>query len=790
MRRSTTLPLLLLLGCDVSLELADGGPAASITRVSPSQVLPGGTLEITGRGLHAFEGRALTLALSGRFAEPGGEPEGHKVRLPVTYDNGHRVLANLLPEHVAALGARTLEFEGMVTLSAAGDDAPPPISLEGVELTLFPPNVQRVVAAYDVWRSEDAITDGVGIEVRREDPADYERALDGGVEVRGATGAAKRAGLRANDRIIEINGRQIGSYADFRMAALEAGDHAHLRVLRGGVLELSAPVGVVKGLDLAPPDAGPGLVVGAVKERSLAWRAGLQEGDRLVRAGRSVVGAGDADARKAALAGAFSAAGAGDLALVTWRGQVLAADVTVPWSARGVPPWLLAFAMLLLVCSVVLMGFMAPFAGIATYLERRIAGRMQSRIGPNRVGPQGLLQFVADGLKLIQKEDLIPEDADPILFRIAPYLVFLGVFLTFISLPFSSTLIPADLNIGILYILSVTSLVVVGILMSGWASNNKWSLLGGMRSAAQIVSYEIPAALAVLPVVLMTGSLSMQEIIKAQGGLPWEWNIFSQPALLICFFIFFIASLAEGNRTPFDLPEAESELVSGYNTEYSGMRFAFFFLGEFANIYVMSALTTTLFLGGWLLPTFETPAILGGIALSEATWRNLAPTLFSLMVAGAGAVIILFATAPSIWKGFNLQVAKFTRPALVGLGVLVIAVGAAVPAPQWLGMEALRLAVFQAKAIFLVLVIIWIRWTLPRLRVDQMMSLCWKYFVPFSFAAFLFTAVWVAFAPEALRWVTRLVLTGLGAATVVVFVGKVLRTFRATRSVLYANPFV
>ena len=240
------------------------------------------------------------------------------------------------------------------------------------------------------------------------------------------------------------------------------------------------------------------------------------------------------------------------------------------------PPRDLIYALFIFIFSaVVFLGVAFPFAGIVSWAERRVWGRIQSRIGPNRVGPQGFLQWLADGVKHVCKEDIIPTDADPPLFKMAPYLVMLAFVVPWAVMPFSQDLILADLNVGILYFTSVTALTVVGVLMAGWASNDKWSLIGGIRSAAQIVSYEIPAGLSIFPVVLITGTLSMQGIIKAQGWSPNTWFMFSNPFCFIAANILFISALAEGNRTPFDLPEAESELVAGFATEYSGMRYLF-----------------------------------------------------------------------------------------------------------------------------------------------------------------------------------------------------------------------
>lgn len=374
----------------------------------------------------------------------------------------------------------------------------------------------------------------------------------------------------------------------------------------------------------------------------------------------------------------------------------------------------LAFALL------VLMLFVAPFAGIVSFIERRIAARMMDRVGPNRVGPQGFFQWIADGIKSLLKEDIIPTAADPILFRLAPYLIFAGMFAAFVAIPFSSGLIVSDLNVGIFYILAVTSIVVIGILMSGWASNNKFSLLGGMRSAAQIVSYEIPAGLSILVVVFLAGSLSMQEIIKAQGAYPWQWFLFDNPFMPFAFLSLFISALAEGNRTPFDIPEAESELVAGYSTEYSGMRFVFFYFEEWANIYLIAAVGTTLFLGGWQIP----------------------PTV---------------------------------RAWAAGVGI-------ALP-------HLLEFATFFLKAAVIVFIVIWLRWTLPRVRVDQLMALCWKYLTPISFVSALGVAAWMVIFPQGVPLVRYFLLAG-AVATIVYFFYRVFYQLWYTRQPIHLNPFV
>ncbi|HVI76392.1 MAG TPA: complex I subunit 1 family protein [Anaeromyxobacteraceae bacterium] len=349
---------------------------------------------------------------------------------------------------------------------------------------------------------------------------------------------------------------------------------------------------------------------------------------------------------------------------------------TSPW-ARD-----LAYAVAALLLALLMVNFGAIFSGAISWYERRVAGRIQSRIGPNRAGFLGFFVWIADAVKMILKEDLVPADADALLFRAAPYFVLVGFACTFVVLPFGHSLVVADLDVGIFYVTSVTALTVVGILISGWSSNSKWALFGGMRSAAQVISYEIPAGLAIFVPVAMAGTLSMQGLIRAQGGFPWEWFIFRNPAALVAFFVLFTSQLAEANRTPFDLPEAESELVAGYLSEYSGFRFALFFLCEWGNIWVLSAIATTLFLGGWQIP---------GITAAQID-----------AVRGAGVV----------------------------------------PSLAWWSWNALSMAIFVAKTLVLCNVVVWLRWTLPRIRVDQMMNLCWKYLVPVAFGCLVFTLFW------------------------------------------------
>jgi NADH-quinone oxidoreductase subunit H len=334
---------------------------------------------------------------------------------------------------------------------------------------------------------------------------------------------------------------------------------------------------------------------------------------------------------------------------------------------------------MLIVCAAML-GVVSVVAILFSWAERRVAGRIQARQGPNIVGPIGILQGVADGLKLMIKEDIVPATVHPFLFRLAPILVFMGAFAPFVVLPFSENLVATHMSLGVYYALSFAAVEVVGIIMAGWASNNKWALYGGMRLAAQMMSYEIPMGLAVLTVVIMTGSLNLADITNQQAGAYiLSWNIFRGfPWAFIAFGIFFLAGLASSKRTPFDLPEAESEIVAGYHTEYSGMRWAIFFLSEYGTMYVISMLASVLFLGGWHAPI---PRVIGWGA--NPAWA-------------AGPVLAnLIGAANMVLKSFGLM-----------------------------------------------FVMLWFRWTFPRVRIDQLIYICMKVLVPLGLLCIAGAAVW------------------------------------------------
>jgi NADH-quinone oxidoreductase subunit H len=309
--------------------------------------------------------------------------------------------------------------------------------------------------------------------------------------------------------------------------------------------------------------------------------------------------------------------------------------------------------------SVALLGITLGIVTYLIYFERKVIGWMQFRHGPTRVGPFGLLQSVADVAKLLLKEDIIPKRAEKDLFILAPVLTFVPSFMVLATIPYTSSLYLADLDVGVLYFIAMSGISVLGIILGGWASNNKYALLGGMRSAAQMISYEIPLVISVTGVIMISGSLNLRQIVIGQEGWFWNWNFIPQ---ILGFVVFVVAAIAELNRAPFDLPEAESELSGGYHIEYSGFRFAFFMLSEYTYMIAFGALTTVLFLGGWHAP---------------APFLEFIPGL--------------------IWFGL--------------------------------------------KWAFCIFVLFWLRATFPRIRVDQLMSLGWKWLLPLSLINIFITAI-------------------------------------------------
>jgi NADH-quinone oxidoreductase subunit H len=340
-----------------------------------------------------------------------------------------------------------------------------------------------------------------------------------------------------------------------------------------------------------------------------------------------------------------------------WSFSNIADNIDTWLNQQFNPTWALVFEMVIVGVSII--GLFALLGLVLVIMERKVSAYMQIRLGPNRVGPKGMLQSMADTLKLLVKENMTPNGADKFLFNLAPFIAMIVAMVIMAPIPFARDFHLWDLNIGVLYITAISSLSVISVLMAGWASNNKYSLLGAMRSGAQIVSYELSAGLAVMTIVVLTGSLQIGDIIKAQEN---GWWIFKGhiPAI-IAFVLFLIAVTAETNRAPFDLAEAESELTAGFHTEYSGMKFALFFLAEYVNVFIVCAIGATLFLGGWM------PFHIGN------------------------------------WHSFN-HVMDY------------------IPSSIW----------FFGKTFFLIFVIMWFRWTFPRLRIDQLLNLEWKYLLPIS----------------------------------------------------------
>jgi NADH-quinone oxidoreductase subunit H len=348
-----------------------------------------------------------------------------------------------------------------------------------------------------------------------------------------------------------------------------------------------------------------------------------------------------------------------------------------------------AFFLAAFIHAALLLGLFGGLPVFYIWLERKVAGRIQDRLGPTRVGGSfGWLQTIADGIKLIQKEDLVPQDADKLVFRMAPYLATIASFAAFMVLPISDGWIAVTAECGAFLIFALMSLEVLGIILAGYSSGSKWALFGAMREAAQMVSYEIPMAICALIPLLIAGSLNFQVVGRLQAGAFWNWFIFHDPFVFLAFFCYFTVATASVKRAPFDLAEAESELVAGFHTEYSGFRWSIFFLAEYSSMFAVSAIAAVLFLGGWH----------DGLGIDEWVGR--------LRGAGMGFLGI---------EGFSVGTYLAN---LFGAVVLI------------------------TKGCVLVFVQIWVRWTLPRLRIDQVMTTCLKYLVPISCFLFLMSVLW------------------------------------------------
>jgi NADH-quinone oxidoreductase subunit H len=370
-----------------------------------------------------------------------------------------------------------------------------------------------------------------------------------------------------------------------------------------------------------------------------------------------------------------------------------------------------------------------PIAFVIIYMEMKIIALMNLRIGPDRVGPWGTLLSTVHGLKVLMKEDFTPTEADSVVFTWAPVVVFGASALSALVLPFAPGLIAQDFNLALLYFFAIGGMTVVGLLMGGWSSFNKYSLLGGLRSAAQIVSYEIPLTLSVVGLIILAGTLSLNQIVLQQSGSALNWYSLRQP---LGFLIFVIAATAEANRTPFDLTEADSEIVAGFATEYSGMRFGFFFFAEYINVFIVSALTVVLYLGGWTAP-FTLPHIALAIDLGSLSGWLLAiilvvPLLATLVLA---APVYLFRSKTRWWVAL-----------IIGFVLFNLVVGGLVSLWAYISFDWVAgLFWFLGKTFTLVFVFVWLRGTLPRVRIDQLMGFAWKWLLPAALLNLFVTAI-------------------------------------------------
>jgi NADH-quinone oxidoreductase subunit H len=415
---------------------------------------------------------------------------------------------------------------------------------------------------------------------------------------------------------------------------------------------------------------------------------------------------------------------------------VLGTIVLLAGVATGLIPALVSFLLALAVANIGVVRFVVaataillmtvPTAFVIIYMEMKIIALINLRLGPNRVGPWGILQSTIHGFKVLAKEDFTPTGVDVPVFTLAPAVVYLASVMTLLVMPFAPGLIGLDMNLGLLYFFAIGGLTTVGLLMAGWSSFNKYSLLGGLRAAAAIISYEIPLTLAVVGIILLTGTLSLNSIVLAQSGSFLDWFVVKQP---LAFLVFFIAATAEGSRTPFDLTEADSEIVAGFATEYSGMRFGFFFFAEYVNVFILSALSVVLFFGGWNAP-IDVAWLLAQVGISVDPAIDPGRLGIGLLFAIALVPFVgtLLFTLP-IWMVRSDW--SFLKSLVVGFVLFNVLVMALVGLWLTASFEAvIGLLWFLGKTYAFVFTFVWMRGTLPRVRIDQLMGFAWKWLMP------------------------------------------------------------
>jgi NADH-quinone oxidoreductase subunit H len=380
--------------------------------------------------------------------------------------------------------------------------------------------------------------------------------------------------------------------------------------------------------------------------------------------------------------------------------------------------------------------FTVPTAFVIIFMEMKIIAFLASRIGPNRIGPWGIFSSAIHGFKVLAKEDFTPTGADAAVFTLAPIVTYLAAVLTLLVIPFAPGLVGLDMNMGLLYFFAVSGLSALGLMMGGWSSFNKYSLLGGLRAAAQIVSYELPLLLAPVGVIMLAGTMSLNQIVLNQSGWFWNWYVFQQP---LAFIIFFIAATAEGNRTPFDLTEADSEIVAGFATEYSGMRFGFFFFAEYVSVFILSALTVVLFFGGWNAPIDPRP-ILDFLHISFNPAIDLAGMgIWLLWAVVIGIPIVILGLSLLLWM-FNSGW-SFLKSVIVGFVLFNVLAMAITGIWLFLSFEVVvGLFWFLVKVFTFVAIFVWMRGTLPRVRIDQLMGFAWKWMVEIALLNIFVTA--------------------------------------------------